>query len=140
MYKYSKKAEEKFFNNPVMAYLFIKFCENPAAKTQIYNKQPKPGSFDPMEDKIDVNMKQHEVNERILVEMNVMKQEASKILFLTFLQRVDKICINNLSLLINLKSIQHYTEVISMQCYDKEITVYLLEFLEVTAIDALIEK
>jgi len=26
MYKYSKKAEDRFFNNPVMAYLFIKFA------------------------------------------------------------------------------------------------------------------
>ena len=29
MYKYSKKAEERFFSNPCFAYLFIKFatCE-----------------------------------------------------------------------------------------------------------------
>ena len=45
------------------------------------NKQPKNCANDDEEDQIDINMKQHEVNERILAEMNHMKQEASKILF-----------------------------------------------------------
>lgn len=96
MYKYSKKAEDRFFKNPCMAYLFIKFAQSPLAKTQIMNKQPKNQQNDDDEDQIDLNMKQHEVNERILAEMQHMKQEASKILFKQFLTNVEQICLKNI--------------------------------------------
>lgn len=41
MYKYSKKAEEKFFANPCLAFMFIEFAQSDKAKEQILNKQPK---------------------------------------------------------------------------------------------------
>ena len=85
-------------------------------------------------------MKQHEVNERILAEMNNMKQEASKILFKTFLSKVEKICINNFEVLTKSRSIEQYFQTVKTQCYESELTTHLLEFLEVTAIDALLRK
>lgn len=38
MYKYSKKAEEKFFQNGCMAYFFIQFSRSPQGKSYIQNK------------------------------------------------------------------------------------------------------
>lgn len=38
MYKYSKKAEEKFFQNSCMAYFFIQFSQSPQGKSYIQNK------------------------------------------------------------------------------------------------------
>jgi hypothetical protein len=38
MYKYSKKAEEKFFQNGCMAYFFIQFSQSPQGKSYIQNK------------------------------------------------------------------------------------------------------
>lgn len=38
MYKYSKKAEEKFFHNGCMAYFFIQFSQSPQGKSYIQNK------------------------------------------------------------------------------------------------------
>lgn len=35
MYKYSKKAEEKFFQNSCMAYFFIQFSQSPQGKSYI---------------------------------------------------------------------------------------------------------
>lgn len=97
MYKYSKKAEERFFTNPCMAFLFIKFSENPQAREQVMNKLLKKDSSDEdveMKDDSpnDQNCRQVEVNERILCEIDHMKHEASKILFKTFLKRVEIIC------------------------------------------------
>jgi hypothetical protein len=140
MYKYSKKAEDRFFKNPVLAYLFIKFTQSPLAKTQILNKQPKTSNAEEDEDLLELNLKQSEVNERILAEMNHMKQEASKILFREFLSRVEHICVNNMSVLSESGSVQKYFETVKQICYETEMTVHLLEFLDVTAIDALIKK
>ena len=41
MYKYSKKAEEKFFQNPCMAYFFIQFATSQKGKTYIKEKLAK---------------------------------------------------------------------------------------------------
>jgi hypothetical protein len=107
MYKYSKKAEDRFFKNPCMAYLFIKFAQSPLAHSQILNKQPKnQHSNEEDEDPIDLNMKQHDVNQRILAEMNHMKQEASTILFKQFLSNVEKICLQNFAILTNSRSVE----------------------------------
>ena len=38
MYKYSKKAEEKFFQNACMAYFFIQFSQSLEGKSSIQNK------------------------------------------------------------------------------------------------------
>lgn len=38
MYKYSKKAEEKFFQSSCMAYFFIQFARSPQGKSYIQNK------------------------------------------------------------------------------------------------------
>lgn len=140
MYKYSKKAEDRFFKNPCMAFLFIKFAQSPLAKTQIMNKQPKNQQNEEDDDQIDLNMKQHEVNERILAEMQHMKQEASKILFKQFLANVEQICLNNISILTKSQSMQKYFETVKMDCFNSDMTVHLMEFLDVTAIDALIKK
>lgn len=41
MYKYSKKAEERFFTNPCMAYFFIQFACSDKGKDYIANKLAK---------------------------------------------------------------------------------------------------
>lgn len=43
MYKYSKKAEEKFFQSPCMAYFFIQFANSPQGKSYIQNKLYRSG-------------------------------------------------------------------------------------------------
>ena len=43
MYKYSKKAEERFFTNPCMAYFFIQFEKNEKGKDYIATKLAKTG-------------------------------------------------------------------------------------------------
>jgi len=83
------------------------------------NKQPKNQAADEEDDQIDVNMKQHEVNERILVEMNHMKQEASRILFRQFLGDVETICNQNLSILRSSRNIDAYFQAVKAECYSK---------------------
>ena len=104
MYKYSKKAELRFFENPIMAYLFIKFAENPAARELVLHKQLKSEDTDG-DTIMEHNTRQHEVNERILKEVDEMKQEASKILFRTFLKRVEKVTLTNLYLIHNVQTL-----------------------------------
>jgi len=43
MYKYSKKAEERFFANPCMAFFFIEFATSAQGKSYIQNKLQKTG-------------------------------------------------------------------------------------------------
>ena len=43
MYKYSKKAEDKFFRNPCLAYFFVQFATSSQGKTYIQNKLSKTG-------------------------------------------------------------------------------------------------
>jgi len=43
MYKYSKKAEERFFQNPCMAFFFIEFATSEQGKNYITNKLQKTG-------------------------------------------------------------------------------------------------
>lgn len=38
MYKYSKKAEERFFSNPAMAYFFVQFATSERGKSYIMHK------------------------------------------------------------------------------------------------------
>jgi len=46
MYKYSKKAEEKFFSNPCFAYLFVQFATCPQGLDYIANKLSKSGEVE----------------------------------------------------------------------------------------------
>jgi len=41
MYKYSKKAEERFFKQACLAYLFVQFYSCPQGKDYISNKLAK---------------------------------------------------------------------------------------------------
>lgn len=41
MYKYSKKAETRFFENPIMAFCFIKFAESLDARNMVLHKLMK---------------------------------------------------------------------------------------------------
>jgi len=41
MYKYSKKAEERFFRNSTMAYFFIQFAQSEQGKFYLENKLSK---------------------------------------------------------------------------------------------------
>jgi hypothetical protein len=105
MYKYSKKAEEKFFNDPCMAFLFIQFAVSSKARNQIMNKGAKNGLSEG-ENPIDMEMNTNEsaqkaadISERILFEINQMKSEAAKMLKKTFIKRTEDICMQNIDLL-----------------------------------------
>jgi len=43
MYKYSKKAEERFFTDPCFAYFFIQFAKSEQGKQYIENKLGNSG-------------------------------------------------------------------------------------------------
>jgi hypothetical protein len=136
MYKYSKKAEERFFTNPCMAFLFIKFSENPQAREQVMNKLLKQGASDEdteMKDEVhyDQNVRQVEVNERILCEIDHMRHEASKVLFKTFLKRVEQIATQNLYMIHQFSNLSQYSQVILKKCQDTDITIHLLDFLNI---------
>ena len=94
MYKYSKKAEEKFFKDPCMAFFFIQFAVSQQARTQILSKYVKNGSSQDMEGvdghpELEKEHKGADISERILQEIAQMKQEAAQMLKKTFIQRVD---------------------------------------------------
>ena len=45
MYKYSKKAEDRYFSDPCMAFLFLKFASSQSGKQYIENKLSKSTHF-----------------------------------------------------------------------------------------------
>ena len=55
MYKYSKKAEEKFFQNGCMAYFFIQFSQSPQGKSYIQNKLSRTARAEAQERETDQN-------------------------------------------------------------------------------------
>ena len=74
MYKYSKKAEEKFFKDPCMAFFFIQFAVSQQARTQILSKYVKNGSSQDMEGvdghpELEKEHKGADISERILQEI-----------------------------------------------------------------------
>lgn len=67
-------------------------------------------------------------------EIDEMKQEASKILFKTFLKRVEKVTLNNLYLIHTVNTLDQFVKIIKMKCIETDITIHLMDFLEVKQI------
>ena len=82
MYKYSKKAEDKFFKEPILAYLFVWYANNQKGMEYTKQKLVKVGS-----------QREREMGIRIIKEIQNMKVEAIRSEYLTTKRLQDsKIC------------------------------------------------
>lgn len=83
MYKYSKKVEEKFFQEPCYAYFFIQFSSSHFGKQYISNKLSKG----------EINQEKYknsrEMNERLISEIELMTHEAKQFLVKHFIENTE---------------------------------------------------